>query len=209
MGPLPAIQQNTFERDARVLRRLLNERHIFRRIGTARGVVEDKTALVNMRRFGAEFNLGGWRIFVKRQIQKREEWLRRIRNLEAFVGQILGVGQKRLLFRRGNHAKAAPPLRFPVGDAALHQVVCVAVALERAGHPKAVDVKIPRRLDGNPRILRRDVLDEALAALRRLEKDQPFVQSVPQPRLFGGHLWVLVVGDGAADMLPLQIFRGQ
>ena len=78
--------------------------------------------------------------------------------------------------------------------------------LHRACHPQAVDVHIPFRPNGNPGHFRRNVLNEAFPPLGTFQEYQAVPEPLCQPRLFGDNLHIPVTGNGAADMLLLNIF---
>ena len=79
------------------------------------------------------------------------------------------------------------------------------MSLERTRHPEAVDVHITVGQDGITSILGRDVLNEALTAFHALEEHEVIVKSTGKPGLLGSDLHIIVIGNGAADMLLFQI----
>ena len=80
------------------------------------------------------------------------------------------------------------------------------MSLQLPGYPEAVDVHIALRLHGGPGVFRGYVLDKAFSPDIGFQEDKPFVNSVLQPVLLGHDLDVLVIGDGAADVLLLKVF---
>ena len=62
------------------------------------------------------------------------------------------------------------------------------MSLHRTGNPEAVDVEISRRNDGHPRVLRRDILDKALASFLASVKDKALVKPLPEMEGSGFHV---------------------
>ena len=76
---------------------------------------------------------------------------------------------------------------------------------EGTGDPETVDIHITIGQDGVPGILGGDVLNEALASFHTLEEHESIVKTPGEPGLLGSHLHIVVIGNGAADMLLFQI----
>ena len=76
---------------------------------------------------------------------------------------------------------------------------------QRAGDPQAVNIKIPVRLNRDPRVFCRNILNEALAALRAPAEDQPLFKALLEPLLFDD---ALLAGHRTADVLFLNILIG-
>ena len=76
------------------------------------------------------------------------------------------------------------------------------MAFHGAGYPQAVDVDIALGFDGHPRVLRRDVLDKALAPLLAPVKHKTLAKPLLEPFLFGH---ALLARHGAADMLGVNV----
>ena len=76
---------------------------------------------------------------------------------------------------------------------------------QRAGDPQTVNIKIPVRLNRHPRVFRRNILNEALAALRAPAEDQPLFKALLEPLLFDD---ALLAGHRTADVLFLNILIG-
>ena len=134
--------------------------------GTLVGVVEDKAFVVDFRMFGARFEFRRRGVFVKGQEHQRNAAVGRVRRCETFVFQKLSICQK-FPFSAvgGKDAKSLFPLFFGVADALVQKVVGIAVTFQSTGDPQTVDIKVAVRLNGNPCVFRRNVLDKALAAL--------------------------------------------
>ena len=81
--------------------------------------------------------------------------------------------------------------------------------LELSGHPQAVDIHVPVRLNGSPGVLGGDVLNKAFPPDIALQEYKPLVQPLLQPVLFGHDLHIFTVGYGAADVLLVKIAVGQ
>ena len=124
---------------------------------------------------------------------------------EALMFQELRICEKRLFLRGGKDAKTTLALFPAVFYTLSEKIVRVAVPFEGAGDPQTVDINISVGVDRHPRVLRGDILDEAFSALRALQKDQPLVEALREPRFLRRHLYVVVVRYRAADVLALKI----
>ena len=188
------------------LRRRLYARHPIASEGALIGVVEYKTAALRTRMSGAGLEFRRRRVRAERQIHQIDSAVRNVRRGKALMRKKFRIGQKFALAPLGaQDAYAHSPLRLRVPNACHQQIVCVAVSLHRSGDPQAVDVDIAVRLQWNPRVFRRNVFDEALAAFLTPVKYQPFIESLLHPFLFAK---ALLAGHGAADMLPIDILSG-
>ena len=79
------------------------------------------------------------------------------------------------------------------------------MSLERARYPQAVDVHIALGNERIPRIFGRYVLDKTLAALGAFQEHKTVVKALREPRLLRRDLYILVVGNGTADVLAFNV----
>ena len=73
------------------------------------------------------------------------------------------------------------------------------------GYPQAINVHIIISQNGIPGVLGRDILDKALPTFNTLEEYEPVIKSISKPGLLGRDLYIVVIGNGATNMLFLQI----
>ena len=122
-------------------------------------------------------------VFVKRQIPQLYPVIRLIRHRKSLIFEVLRIGKERFLLRRGQNAQPFSTLFFAVFDAGIQQIRGIPVSLERSGHPQTINVSIAFRVNRNPGILRRNVLDKALAPLCAFKENKSLIKSVRKPRL--------------------------
>ena len=151
-----------------LLRSSLQNRHIFGVKRTLAGVVQDISFFVNVRMLRAFLELWFLRIFVKRQIPQLYSVIRLVTDSKSFVFEEPGICKEGFLLRSSKNAQPFTPLFLAVFDTGFQKVCGIPMSLEGAGHPQAVNVHIPIRIDRNPGVLRRYVLDKTLAALYAL-----------------------------------------
>ena len=170
------------------------------------GIIEDKAALFHRRVLGTGLEPRRLCILCKRQIHQIDPAFRRVGNGKSLICQILRVGEELPLspLGRENAQSLSPPL-LCVPDALFQQIVGISVPFHRAGDPQAINIKIPVRLNRHPRVFRRNILNEALAALRAPAEDQPLFKALLEPLLFDD---ALLAGHRTADVLFLNIIIG-
>ena len=167
------------------------------------GIVEHKAGLCGLRVLGTGLELGRRSVRGKRQVHQRDAAVGHIRRGKALMRQKLGVGQKFALASLGRqNTHALTPLRTGIVDASGQQFFRVAVAFQRPGDPEAVDVQTALRLNGQPGVFRRDVFNEAFAALHAAAENQSFVKALFEPFLF---CQALLAGHGTADVLLVDV----
>ena len=192
--------------DAVLPRGLLHPGHPVAGIGTLVGIVEDESVPRGLRMLGAVPELRRRGIRREGQIEKTDAAVGHVRHPEALVGQELRIRQELPLAALGGEdAETLPPLSPGVPEALPQQVVGAAVPLQGTRDPQAVDVELAFRPDGNPLVLRREILYEALAPLLAPVKNQALLQALPEPRLLEE---ALLAGHAAADVLPVDVVPG-
>ena len=179
----PALNMDRPKRYIVLLRGLIQNRHVFSIKRALAGVVQNIPFFIYMRVLRAFLELRFVCVIVKRQIPQLYPVIRLVTNSKSLVFEELGIRQEGFLLRRSQNTQAFPSLFPAVLDAGIQQIGRISVSLERAGHPQAVDVHIPFRIDRNPGVLRRDILDKTLAPLHTLQENKSFLKSVGKPRL--------------------------
>ena len=120
------------------------------------------------------------------------------------------VREPGLLLFGTQHTHTGFPLGFGVGQAVLHQMPAVALALKFAGDPQAVDVEIILSLHWCPGGLQRSVLDEHHTLGVQLAEHMAFPEPLGQPGPLGFHAGVgLLAADNAAQMLVGKVIGCQ
>lgn len=102
----------------------------------------------------------------------------------------------------GKDAQSLLILPFGVANAFRKQSFGISVSLQRTCNPKAVNINVSVRIDGNPCIFRRDLLNKTLAAFLAPVKHKAFVEPLLHPLFFNKALFAR---HGAADMLPVDV----
>ena len=206
LGGFPVRDLDSFQGNAVCRSRLRHPGHPITGKGTLICVIENEAALPDLRMPGAFLELWLFCRRFQRQVHEGDPAVRGVRDGEALVGQIPGIGKKLPLpSLRGKNADPLPPLSPGVPDALAQQVGGIPMPLHGAGDPQAVDVKIPRRVNGNPGVLRRNVLDEALPPFLAPVENQPLREPLLEPCLFPD---ALLARHGAADVFGVDVFVG-
>ena len=131
-----------FERDSMFLCSLLHLWHPIIGVGALVGIVEDKAVFLHLGMLGA--GLEFWRLgtLCKGQVHEVDAAIGDVRNLEALMGQKLGVGEK-LPFAPlcTQNANTVFALRLGIPKAFFQQLTGIAVPFQGAGDPQTVDIK--------------------------------------------------------------------
>ena len=89
------------------------------------------------------------------------------------------------------------------------QVIGIAVSLELAGYPEAVNMHAAIRQDGIPGFFRGYIFDENLSPCIQAAEYKAVLKTVLHPGLFGiGSRTVLFIGNGAANVLAVNVVFG-
>ena len=166
---LSAGDMNNLQRHAVRSRGFFHARHPVVSKRALVGIIEDKAALRHRGVLGTGLEFRRRCILRKRQVHQIDPAFRRVGNGKSLICQILRVGEELPLSPPGReNAQPLSSLLLCGPDALSQQIIGISVPFQRAGDPQAVNIKIPVRLNRDPRVF-----------CRSTERGKCFIEYIP------------------------------